>query len=413
MVLTSIDYKPARNGVKASLQILDQLLLPHTLAYMPINNSKDAWEAIRAMNVRGAPAIALVAVLSLAIELQHMVDLNNEQIHNFIYERLTYLETSRPTAVNLADAVRKLKNQVNSRYDHECKRSHYIVEAEKMYAQDVIDNQAIGRHGAEHIMKDFNGAKASVLTICNTGSLATAGFGTAYSVINELHQAGVLERAYFCETRPYNQGARLTSVELLYDGIPSTMVLDSSIAALLSGAKKDQDGSNIKAILVGADRVALNGDTANKIGTHQLAILASHFGAQLLVCAPWTTIDCDTPSGEDIFVEERAQHEVRRVWGATYDAEGKIRTDAAGVVQRDFVEICSDKVDIWNPAFDVTPHELISGIVTETGVYTRDSSGSFQLLRRREEVLPEYDESRNRSPRREGPSPTNTIDQAR
>lgn len=382
MVLKSIDYRPAADGCKATLQILDQLLLPHNMVYIPIKSTRDAHAAIKEMKVRGAPAIALVAVLSLIIDLQGLKGLDAE-VAQYITSQLDYLVTSRPTAVNLSDAANKLKHRIANAKADVGIRDIYRVAAEKMLADDVLDNVSIGRHGANHIMSDAQESRISVLTICNTGSLATAGHGTAYSIINQLHQAGVLEKAYFCETRPYNQGARLTSAELLYDKIPSTMILDSSVAALLSGAKKGQDPSKIKAIVVGADRVARNGDTANKIGTCQLAILAAHFGVQFYVCAPWTTIDVTTESGEDIIVEERAQKEVRQVWGATYDENGILKKDKDGLVERGYVEVCSEDVDVWNPAFDVTPHELITGIVTEHGVLTRDSSGSFQLEQKR------------------------------
>lgn len=382
MVLKAIDYV----SDPPSLKILNQLLLPHNMVYLPIEDCTAAHEAIKTMKVRGAPAIALVAILALAVEMHSYS--GPGPLHGWIHERLDYLVTSRPTAVNLHDAARKLKRIVDDAPDRYVAGS-YTSAAETMLRSDVEDNLAIGRHGAEHILQAAAVAgtqeKIAVLTICNTGSLATAGYGTAYSVLSNLHSMSRLSCAYFCETRPYNQGARLTSTELRYDGIPSTMVLDASVAALLGGAKSGQPGDGIKAIVVGADRVARNGDTANKIGTCQLAILARHFGVQFLVAAPWTTIDLDTPSGAEIKIEERPASEVRQVHGAVYE-NGSIKRTAEGIVQRGFVEVCGEDIDVWNPAFDVTPHALIAGIVTEKGVYVKDEQGNFNLPAEKEKL---------------------------
>lgn len=380
MVLKAIDYVSS----PSSLRILDQLVLPHNMIYIPIADCEAAHAAIKSMKVRGAPAIALVAILALVVELEAYT---GSDARAFINEKLDYLVTSRPTAVNLHDAAQKLKKIVKDAPEERYVVGSYKSAAEKMFADDVEDNLNIGRHGAKHILEMSGAAssdKISILTICNTGSLATAGYGTAYSVIYNLHKLGRLERAFFCETRPYNQGARLTSTELVYDKIPSTMVLDSSIAALLDGARKGTpaaDGkSGIRAIVVGADRVARNGDTANKIGTKQLAILAHHFGIAFLVAAPWTTIDLDTASGEQIVVEERPQAEVRQVHGAIRGPDGRlVREEGSDIVRRGLVEVCGEDVDIWNPAFDVTPHALISGIVTERGVYVKNAAGAFEL----------------------------------
>ncbi|BFZ57366.1 S-methyl-5-thioribose-1-phosphate isomerase [Savitreella phatthalungensis] len=372
MVLQAIRY----DGVASTLSILDQLKVPHNMLYIPITTCEDAHAAIKQMKVRGAPAIALVAVLGLAVELSRHQE---NDLQTWISERLDYLVTSRPTAVNLHDAAQKLKKVVAEGGDL---RSTVRTAAEEMLRADVQDNLAIGKHGADFILQGSN-APLSILTICNTGSLATAGYGTAYSIVNNLHARKQLDMCYFCETRPYNQGARLTSTELLYDKIPSSMVLDSSIAALLAGANKRTSTSPVRAIVVGADRVAANGDTANKIGTYQLAVLARHFGdIKFLVAAPWTTIDLDTKTGQDIVVEERAASEVRQVSGALFEDDGiTIKRDQAGVVMRGHVEVCLPEVQVWNPAFDVTPHELIDGIVTERGVYEKNGDGKFELER--------------------------------
>ena len=199
-------------------------------------------------------------------------------------------------------------------------------------------------------------------------SLATAGYGTALGVIRSIHQAGRLRRAYFTETRPYNQGSRLTAFELIQDKIPATLVTDSMASSLL---QLKRDSENIVAVVVGADRVAANGDTANKIGTYSLAIAAKHHGVKFFVAAPRTTIDLQTKSGQDIQIEERPQDEVTTI-------SGPVVKD--GLQQLDSLErisIAAPGIDVWNPGFDVTPAEMIDGIITEVGVLEKDGSGQF------------------------------------
>ncbi|KAI9714445.1 MAG: S-methyl-5-thioribose-1-phosphate isomerase [Bogoriella megaspora] len=373
MVLQAIRYTPGK------LQILDQLKLPHAEVYDDIQNSKDAWHAIKEMRTRGAPAIAIVAALSLAVELHGLNEskaLSNIgiEVGVFIIEKLDYLVTSRPTAVNLADAVTKLKKVVNSVIQTSVAAgtdvaNAYTKAAEQMLIDDVSDNEAIGKHGAEWIMKHTtSGLKGQVqmVTHCNTGSLATAGYGTALGVIRSLHANSSLKHAFCTETRPYNQGSRLTAFELVHDRIPATLITDSMAAALLAQ-------SEVAAIVVGADRVVANGDTANKIGTYGLAVLARHHGVKFLVAAPRTTIDLGTKTGSDIVIEKRAEKEVTLVRGPRYDGVS---------LDLDYVEtvsIAAEGINVWNPAFDVTPAELIDGIITEVGVAVKDGTGSFHL----------------------------------
>jgi len=212
--------------------------------------------------------------------------------------------------------------------------------------------------------------QVSMLTHCNTGSLATAGYGTALGVIRSLHSQGALKHAFCSETRPYNQGSRLTAFELVHDQIPATLITDSMAAALL---QLKGSSENIAGIVVGADRVAANGDTANKIGTYSLAILARHHGVKFLVAAPRTTIDLETKSGKDIVIEERPGKEVTLIKGPRYDGV----TLDLGVIET--VSIAANGIGVWNPAFDVTPAELIDGIITEVGVVEKDSDGVFHL----------------------------------
>ncbi|MCJ1380984.1 S-methyl-5-thioribose-1-phosphate isomerase [Xylographa soralifera] len=379
MVLQAIKYTPG------SLQILDQLQLPHKEVYQNIANVEDAWHAIKDMRVRGAPAIAIVAALSLAVELYNKKDLygSSRQTKEYIVERLEYLVTSRPTAVNLADAARKLEKRVTEAaaesQDNQCSHveDSYITAAQDMLIDDVQDNQKIGSHGASWILKlpkADGDRQVSVLTHCNTGSLATAGYGTALGVIRSLDKSQRLKCAYYTETRPYNQGSRLTGYELIHDNIPCTLITDSMAAALLRLKGETQ---NIVAIIVGADRVAANGDTANKIGTYALAILAKHHGVKFLVAAPRTTIDLGTSSGEAIIIEERHSREMTVMKGPrtrTHD-HGKSTVDTTVVEE---VSTAAMGTQAWNPAFDVTPADLIDGIVTEVGVFEKEE-GIFHL----------------------------------
>ncbi|KAI4607191.1 S-methyl-5-thioribose-1-phosphate isomerase [Alternaria metachromatica] len=373
MVLQAIKYS------RGQLEILDQLKLPHAEEYDHIYSSTDAWHAIKEMRTRGAPAIAIVAALALAVELTNMkLSSVAEEVEIFITEKLDYLVTSRPTAVNLADAAGKLRKitkeaAATEGASGEAVRDAYVAAAEKMLVDDVSDNESIGKHGAEWIVKNTEAGKkgpVSMMTHCNTGSLATAGYGTALGVIRSLHGNGSLKHAFCSETRPYNQGSRLTAFELVHDKIPATLITDSMAAALL---RLRGESENIAGIVVGADRVAANGDTANKIGTYSLAILAKHHGVKFLVAAPRTTIDLKTKSGADIVIEERPGQEVTLVKGPRHDGV----TLDLGVVET--ISIAANGIGVWNPAFDVTPAELIDGIITEVGVVEKDSNGVFHL----------------------------------
>ncbi|KAL1852333.1 S-methyl-5-thioribose-1-phosphate isomerase [Paecilomyces lecythidis] len=373
MTLEAIKYSGTQ------LSILDQLQLPHVVEYIEIRSAEEGWHAIKEMKVRGAPAIAIVAALSLAVELETLIkdgklSANAEEVQLLIREKLHYLTTSRPTAVNLSDAARKLEAHVSTQAREsgstgKSVASAFIEAAAQMLKDDLADNQNIGKYGADWLIQ--NAARTgqqeiNVLTHCNTGSLATSGYGTALGVIRALHSSKVLKRAYCTETRPYNQGSRLTAFELVHDNIPSTLITDSMAAALLSSKER-----KVSAIIVGADRVAANGDTANKVGTYGLAVLAKYHGVKFLVAAPRTTIDLQTKSGQDIIIEERPAAEVTRIKGAREGCEenGLIAT----------VRIAAPGIDVWNPAFDVTPSALIDGIITEVGVVERGANGSFNF----------------------------------
>ncbi|KAL3625294.1 G1/S-specific B-type cyclin Cig2 [Castilleja foliolosa] len=352
---------------RGSLRLLDQRKLPLETIYLDISDSKDGWVAIKDMVVRGAPAIAIAAALSLAVEVSNIGAFNGAAVEaaSFLSNKLDYLVSSRPTAVNLSDAATKLKEIVNKAATsaseaHPVFQLIYIIQAyieaaEVMLEDDVASNKAIGSYGASFIQKQQTSPeKISILTHCNTGSLATAGYGTALGVIRALHEKGVLERAYCTETRPFNQGSRLTAFELVHDNIPATLIADSAAAALMKAGQ-------VSAVIVGADRVAANGDTANKIGTYSLALLAKHHGIPFYVAAPLTSIDLSLSSGQEIVIEERSAKELLNARGGLGE------------------QVAASGIAVWNPAFDVTPASVISGIITEKGVVTKDGTDSFDI----------------------------------
>lgn len=373
MVLQAIKY------TRGKLEILDQLRLPYQEVFIEIPSPEAAWNAIKTMKVRGAPAIAIVAALSVAVwahnEMRYHVpsasETRNESVQ-ILEKQLDYLVTSRPTAVNLADAAQKLKRIINESEGDIIEA--YITAAEQMLIDDVNDNKAIGRHGAEWITRHTNpDPEISILTHCNTGSLATAGYGTALGIIRTLHSSSYLKRVYYTETRPYNQGSRLTGYELIHDNIPCTLITDSMAAALM---RLKRESECIAAVVVGADRVVANGDTANKIGTYSLAVLAKYHGVKFVVAAPRTTIDLFTKSGEEIVIEERDQVEVTRLKGPLVNSEGKVDEERMRVEQ---ISTAAARTEAWNPSFDVTPKDLIDAIVTEVGFVEKNERGEFDL----------------------------------
>lgn len=328
-----------------SLRILNQLLLPHTTEWVEIANTEQAYDAIKKMVVRGAPAIAMVGILAVALDAQKC------PLRSEVEKNLEFVKTSRPTAVNLTRAIADLKQGIQDVPDGKALAVKTLQIAVEMLEKDLKDNLAIGKYGSDFI-SSLGNKPMSLLTICNTGSLATAGYGTALGIVRSCYQSGLLERLYFLETRPYNQGARLTAYEVLADAIPATLVTDSMAAVVM------QHHPELKAVVVGADRVARNGDTANKIGTYQLAVLAKYHGVKFIVAAPTTSIDPSISSGSHIRIEERPSEELTSVQG---------------------VKVAPKGIEVWNPAFDVTPASLIDAIITEQGIHTRNSHG-FDLF---------------------------------
>ena len=329
--ITPIDW---RDGC---LHLLDQRELPGRECYVEIATAAAAASAIESLMVRGAPAIGITAAYAAVLSLQARVEAEPTHWKAGFVADLELLQAARPTAVNLAWAVDIMRNVVLSD-DTGDVVARALATAQGLHTDDIQANRAIGAAGAR-LLRDGD----VLLTHCNTGSLATAGYGTALGVVRAVAGQGRLGHVYVGETRPWLQGARLTAWELDKEKIPFTLVVDS-VAASLMQAKR------IHAVVVGADRVAANGDVANKIGTYGLAVLARHHGIPFIVAAPVSTIDFDTPSGDDIPIELRDANEVTTIGGARSTPE----SSAA-----------------WNPVFDVTPAALVDVLVTELGTLWR------------------------------------------
>jgi len=368
----SVEKKDALQSLRytrGNFEVLDQLVVPHGLEFLPVKDANDGWSVIRKMQVRGAPLIAMVACLSLAVEATAMdaagkvAGMSADEAKDFLLERMQHLRTSRPTAVNLFVATDKFAEVVKEAAAEKGATGASVVTtfvegAEAMLENDLNANKTMGAYGKEAMLAKAPGGatKLKVVTICNTGSLATAGWGTALGVVRSLHETDNLDHIYSCETRPYNQGARLTAFEIVCDELPGTLICDSMASALMNVTE-----GGIHACVVGADRVVVNGDTANKIGTYQLAIAAKHHGVPFFVALDTTGIDVNTPTGAGIPIEERAAQELRAIAG---------------------VQVAPEAINVWNPAFDVTPGSLIAGIITELGVaYPDPATGEYDMAK--------------------------------
>jgi methylthioribose-1-phosphate isomerase len=328
--------------------LLDQRLLPREETWVRCADVPSVIEAIRSMVVRGAPAIGVTGAGGLAVAASRAADGSVAEFHAAIDEAADALVAARPTAVNLAWGVRRVRAAIETAIENGGTPAHAAdcawCEAEALRAADVEANRALGRHGS---MLVPDGAR--VLTHCNAGALATAGYGTALGVIRAAVEDGKKVAVLADETRPFLQGARLTAWELQRDGIPVTVITDSMAGALMARGEVDL-------VVVGADRIARNGDVANKIGTYTVAVLARRHGIPFYVAAPVSTLDPDCPDGSAIPIEERAAVEVTHVCGQRMTPEG---------------------IDVRNPAFDVTPAELVTAIVTEEGVHRPPYSRSL------------------------------------
>jgi methylthioribose-1-phosphate isomerase len=319
------------------VRFIDQRKLPTEETYVTCHNYEEVAEAIRNMTVRGAPAIGVAAAMGIALGVRDADAGHVSELRRTFEEICDTMGSTRPTAVNLFWAIQRMKDKFESLSELPVDRirQEMIVEAQRMYLEDIAANEAMGRHGATLLP-----SSGGVLTHCNAGALATCGYGTALGVIRAAVEQGKKLHVYADETRPFLQGSRLTAWELMQDGIPTTLIADSMAGAIMKQGK-------IGAVVVGADRIAANGDVANKIGTYTVAVLAKEHGIPFYVAAPFSTVDLETPDGDRIPIEQRSPKEVTHFAGK---------------------QIAPDGVKVENPAFDVTPSKYIAAIITERGV---------------------------------------------
>ncbi len=318
-----------------TIQLLDQRKLPHVTEYLTLETVSSVFDAIKSLAVRGAPAIGITAAFGVALSALKTPAENVQDLKEQVLIDSGYLSQSRPTAVNLFWALNRINEVVTRSTTIESLREDVVAEALKIQAED----EAVGRLIGEHALQLFQDGDR-VMTICNAGSIATAKYGTALAPFFLAKEHGINLSVFACETRPVFQGARLTTWELIQAGIDVTLITDSMAAHTMKTKK-------ISAVITGADRIAANGDSANKIGTFGLAVLAKSFGIPFYIAAPLSTFDLATPNGEAIPIEERDPSEITHVNG---------------------LNIAPDGIRVFNPAFDVAPAHLITGIVTEKGV---------------------------------------------
>jgi len=319
------------------VRFIDQTKLPTEETYVTCKSYEEVASAIRLMVVRGAPAIGVAAAMGIALGIRDSQAANQAALNCDFDHICDVLAATRPTAVNLFWAIRRMRTkfeQLSAQPMPEVQQQ-LITEAQRMLVEDIAANEAMGKHGA--VLLPSSGG---ILTHCNAGALATCGYGTALGVIRAAVESGKKLHVFADETRPFLQGSRLTAWELLKDDIPTTLISDSMAGAMMQQGKID-------AVIVGADRIAANGDVANKIGTYTVAVLAKEHGIPFYVAAPLSTLDLETPDGSRVPIEQRASKEVTHIAGK---------------------QIAPDGVKVENPAFDVTPHRYVAAIITERGV---------------------------------------------
>jgi methylthioribose-1-phosphate isomerase len=331
------------------VRFIDQTKLPTEETYVNCTTYQEVADVIRNMVVRGAPAIGVSAAMGIALGVKNSKAENAGDLKRDFDQICDVIGKTRPTAVNLFWAIRRMQQKFETlrvRPVEQIKKA-LIEESQRMHAEDIAINQAMGKHGAALMP-----ANGGVLTHCNAGALATAGYGTALGVIRAAVEAGKKIQVYADETRPFLQGARLTAWELVKDGIPTTVISDNMSGAMMRQGK-------IGAVIVGADRIAANGDVANKIGTYTVAVLAKEHGIPFYVAAPISTVDLETPDGSKIPIEQRNAAEVTHFAGKLVTPEG---------------------VSVENPAFDVTPAKYVTAIVTERGIARSPYEESLKQL---------------------------------
>jgi len=343
---------PTLEWTEDGVRLLDQTRLPLEETYLLATSYQKVAEAITTMVVRGAPAIGVAAAMGVALGVRQSAAADLFALQADFDQICRVLAATRPTAVNLFWAISRMRELFSTlaarpEITLAAIRTALIEEALRMYDEDIAACRAMGAHGAPLLP-----TTGGVLTHCNAGALATCGYGTALGVIRSAFEQGHQIQVYADETRPFLQGARLTAWELMHDGIPTTVICDNMAASLMGRGK-------IQAVIVGADRIAANGDVANKIGTYGVAILAREHSIPFFVAAPWSTIDLKTATGEDIPIEERPAVEV------THHAGKQLTPNGVGVE---------------NPAFDVTPARYVTAIITERGVLRAPYADSLQEL---------------------------------
>ena len=331
------------------VRFLDQTKLPTEEVYVTCKTHEEVADVIRNMVVRGAPAIGVAAAMGMALAVKNSKAETVAELKRDFDQACEIIGKTRPTAVNLFWAIRRMQLKLERARIQPLNqiKQTLIDEAKRMHAEDIAANQAMGRHGAT-LMPPSGG----VLTHCNAGALATAGYGTALGVIRAAVEQGKKLHVYADETRPFLQGARLTAWELMKDGIPTTVISDNMAGAMMKQGK-------IGAIVVGADRIAANGDVANKIGTYTVAVLAKEHGIPFYVAAPFSTVDLETSDGSKIPIEQRNSREISHIAGK---------------------QMVPDGVEIENPAFDVTPAKYVNAIITERGIAKAPYDESLALL---------------------------------
>ena len=322
---------------QSGVRFIDQTKLPTEETYVNCTTHEQVADVIRTMVVRGAPAIGVSAAMGIALGVQNSKAGNAGELKLELDQICEVIGKTRPTAVNLFWAIRRMQEKFVSLRERTLPQIKLalIEEAQRMHAEDIAANRAMGRHGAALMP-----ASGGVLTHCNAGALATCGYGTALGVIRAAVEQGKKIHVYADETRPFLQGSRLTAWELMKDGIPTTVISDNMAGAMMKQRK-------IGAIVVGADRIAANGNVANKIGTYTVAVLAKEHSIPFYVAAPFSTIDLDTPDGDRIPIEQRDAREVTHIASK---------------------QMVPDGVQVENPAFDVTPAKYLTAIITERGV---------------------------------------------
>lgn len=342
---------------EGKIKIIDQTLLPHKVVYLELNSYERIVEAVKRMEIRGAPLIGVAAAFGLAMATLKNNFKNKYDLKEEIKKAKKIIKDARPTAVNLIWALNRIEKkffEIYKKNNIEAIKYELFCEAERILNEDIKNNEKIGENGVEIFRK-----RSNVLTHCNTGALATAGFGTALGVIKCAHKKGLIKKVYVDETRPLFQGARLTTWELKNENIPHVLITDNSAGYIMSKGMVDL-------VIVGADRITSNGDVANKIGTYMLAVCAKENRIPFYVAAPLSTVDMSLKEGKDIIIEERDEEEVFKIGNLMIAPKG---------------------TKALNYAFDITPYKYISGLITEVAFLKRPFRNKLKMLLNRSDKV--------------------------